>query len=720
MGLLSIFLFHYTLICGILSHGTPNICPALCQCAGHKAYCMQNGNKLTVIPPLPPNITYLKFHGNSLHEITRRTFMTIKANNITEMDLSNNRVSTISADALEDLTFLKRFSFSHEILTDGVILVAKLLHSISRSIEYVGLQNMHWNTVPNLDGLINTTIREFDFSYNYLEFLDGTHFAKLNTLRELVISYNGIGNSNYSFDGLQMITNLNLAGNWFINFPNFTNMQQLKRLHLQNTKISYFEQKNFDGLAKLEYLNLNGHAIRRLLNYTFLTLKSLRTLELRRLSGQLYYIEPYAFNSSSLRNLSMNENYFDFTSEFINIFASVPTLESLDLSYNNIRVNETDFLKMINPLPKLKYLKLVNVKFTFISNNLLRSLRSLRHLILSQNNIITWDGKAVFGNSTTLRVIDLSNNSITIVNDTSFPQPMRNRLKVLNLEGNPFSCSCNDMKWFYKWMSSEAAVKLLNLDRTSERYKCSSPYSLQEKQINQLDYRDVCPIDPTLLKVIISCAAMIGSVLLVVGLLYKCRWNIRYQLFKLNQERKRRYKRDGYVSIPRDNDYLYDCFPVYADEDIRFVQNRLMKVLEEKYNRTLCIRDRDFGIGKVFVDNITESIEDSRKVLLLLSNNFARSRWCRFQLQIALHRMTEEGRNELVIVVLQEISYKYLSNSLRTVMVTTPYITWSDESSAERMFWEKILQEIPSSGMRRTDSVVEEVEINDSIAINSG
>ncbi|KAK3100470.1 hypothetical protein FSP39_020569 [Pinctada imbricata] len=581
---------------------------------------------------------------------------------------------------------------------------------------------MHMEKLPNLDGLINTTIRKLDFSYNYMKFLDEAHFVKLRSLKNLDFSYNAVS-YNCSFEGLQMITNLNLAGNWFRNFPNFTKMQQLRSLHIQNTKISVFLERYFYGLTNLEYLNLNGHAVRVLYNNTFSTLKSLKTLELRRLSGQLDYINMYAFNSSSLKSLSLSNNHFHFRTTniaFSEIFAHAPNLQVLDLSHNYIKLNESEFLSMISPLKELKELIMVNVQFYFVSNKMSHFLSSLTSLNLSKNSISGWDGNALFKNFTTLRVLDLSKNKITIINETSFPFATRSSLESLDLERNPFSCSCKDIKWFYKWMCTTNGSSLLQLDKTSKGYKCSSPYGLHDKQIHQLKYHDICPIDPRLINVIISCASMIGCVLLCLFIFYRCRWNIRFGLFQLNQKRKRRQREGSYSPLPRENDFLYDCFPIYADEDVQFVKNKLIKVLEERCSRTLCVRDRDFGIGSVFVDNITESNEESRNVLLLLSNNFARSRWCRFHLQIALHRMAEEGRNSLVVVVLQEISYKYMTNTLRTVLVTTPYITWSDEITAERLFWERLLQKIPSSSAHRMEIVLEEADNENNVFINSG
>jgi toll-like receptor 13 len=40
-------------------------------------------------------------------------------------------------------------------------------------------------------------------------------------------------------------------------------------------------------------------------------------------------------------------------------------------------------------------------------------------------------------------------------------------------------------------------------------------------------------------------------------------------------------------------------------------------------------------VGKLIVDNIVENMKESRKVILVMSNAFARSEWCQFEVLLA-------------------------------------------------------------------------------------
>jgi toll-like receptor 13 len=64
--------------------------------------------------------------------------------------------------------------------------------------------------------------------------------------------------------------------------------------------------------------------------------------------------------------------------------------------------------------------------------------------------------------------------------------------------------------------------------------------------------------------------------------------------------------------------------------DRKWVHEKLVPVLEEEYGHTLCIHCRDFEVGKLIVHNTVENMKESRKVILVMSNAFARSEWCQF------------------------------------------------------------------------------------------
>ena len=108
-------------------------------------------------------------------------------------------------------------------------------------------------------------------------------------------------------------------------------------------------------------------------------------------------------------------------------------------------------------------------------------------------------------------------------------------------------------------------------------------------------------------------------------------------------------------------EYEYDAFVMHCHADSQWVIHQLRPHLEESStdevaNLRLCIHQRDWLGGRDITDNIVESIEASRKSLLIVSNAFAASSWCQFELTMAQTRLFEEDRDNLILFLLEEIA----------------------------------------------------------------
>ncbi|EEC05722.1 toll, putative [Ixodes scapularis] len=77
--------------------------------------------------------------------------------------------------------------------------------------------------------------------------------------------------------------------------------------------------------------------------------------------------------------------------------------------------------------------------------------------------------------------------------------------------------------------------------------------------------------------------------------------------------------------------YIYDAFVSYSNSDTQWVISRLLPQLECSTisNLKLCVYDRDFVAGRNISECILDSIKHSRKIILVLSNSFLQSPWCR-------------------------------------------------------------------------------------------
>ncbi|ESO87342.1 hypothetical protein LOTGIDRAFT_107312 [Lottia gigantea] len=134
---------------------------------------------------------------------------------------------------------------------------------------------------------------------------------------------------------------------------------------------------------------------------------------------------------------------------------------------------------------------------------------------------------------------------------------------------------------------------------------------------------------------------------------------------------------------------LYDVFVSYSAED-DWVLDNLVPQLEGNEGMKLCIHERDFQPGRLIIDNIVESIENSRRVLIILSNNFARSEWCQFEMTLAQKHVLHQAMEPLCVVLLEDIDSENMSNSLHALLKTTTYITWYNDAENIHLFWDRL------------------------------
>lgn len=86
------------------------------------------------------------------------------------------------------------------------------------------------------------------------------------------------------------------------------------------------------------------------------------------------------------------------------------------------------------------------------------------------------------------------------------------------------------------------------------------------------------------------------------------------------------------------DDYNYDVFVSYSDKDRSWVLDQLIPNLEKRSEITICLHERDFQVGLGILENIIHSMDQSRCLLLVISESFLKSNWCSFEMHLAQHR----------------------------------------------------------------------------------
>lgn len=222
----------------------------------------------------------------------------------------------------------------------------------------------------------------------------------------------------------------------------------------------------------------------------------------------------------------------------------------------------------------------------------------------------------------------------------------------------------------------------------------------------------------------------------------------------------RRGANGGSSSYVKDSEKLFDSFVIYAQHDESFVTQQLAAELECGYPPyRLCLRYRDLpapsthstttttigndpaggnatGVAEAnnkpdsegfAFDAVTQAIECSRRTLVVISENFLQSEWCRFELKAAHQETVSSCKTHRLIIVLvpsiqllpkqQQMSQaqqqlqqqqqiakgaeqliQNLDNETRACIRSATLLTWG-----ERRFWEKLRFSMPSNSAQGND-----------------
>lgn len=433
----------------------------------------------------------LNLANNNLHIGYQETSYALKKlPGLRALDLSENKLDDeISTALLQNLTSLEYLNLSGNLLQRLDEISFKDLHQL-RELD------LQRNVMFELDGAFesNTKLQRLNLAFNYLPCLMDFHMTQLVVLN---VSHNFIEwfISRQDVNDTFELETLDLSNNKLLFFPFLPNQSHLRNLYLSHntirfydhladnatfpnmtTTVEFYNTKKYmsnvttqlwdDGLhgdiSSLEILDLRGNQvdyfpqgfIQKMPNLTRLQMcrNCLQTLNLtsEQFSGSLYELD---ISNNRLRQIVANEGLLNTLNNltYINLslnnleqlpsrlFSSLPSLRTVDLSYNNIHIcfsEETEIKtdtiagcvdwKNVVSLRQL-YLKGCNI--TIIPSSAFVGL-SLTHLDLSDNPGLNVK-QSIQGLSKTLQHLGLGN---THIQDFDFSHFLS--LKYLNISSN--------------------------------------------------------------------------------------------------------------------------------------------------------------------------------------------------------------------------------------------------------------------------------------------
>ncbi|MBZ3871107.1 Interleukin-18 receptor 1, partial [Sciurus carolinensis] len=152
----------------------------------------------------------------------------------------------------------------------------------------------------------------------------------------------------------------------------------------------------------------------------------------------------------------------------------------------------------------------------------------------------------------------------------------------------------------------------------------------------------------------------------------------------------------------------YDAFVSYlkggsseTGDEYTFAVETLPRVLEKHFGYKLCIFERDVVPGGAVVDEIHSLIEQSRRLIIVLSKSYV-SNEVRYELESGLHEALVERKIKIILIEFTPASdFTFLPQSVK-LLKSHRVLKWkADESlSYNSRFWKNLLYLMPAKATK--------------------
>ncbi|VDM59762.1 unnamed protein product [Angiostrongylus costaricensis] len=349
-------------------------------------------------------------------------------------------------------------------------LVNCAIPAMSRNIRLPSLEllDLHGNeiehaTMGNFGGMPN--LRFLDLSDNHLSILPTGVFTFLRNLKSLSLANNSINELSANLlRGLRTLKSLRLDGNIIpvkqIN-DLFVDVPQLEELHLNGCRLSSISNLSLKDVEQLRHLGLANNNLRTIPTQELRQLAHLAVLDLS--GNDLVEVGACAFCSNNISRLDLSHNRLGLVKEpfHADAFRNIPLVE-LDLSFNHM--NEFHSSSLGWAQERLQTLSMAGNSLGEFHRDITATLPSLHSLNMAYNNIeripLVFPPQFyhltllnISGNSLTylpdnlpyllpnLKEFDISNNKFSTLTQTAVDYI--DQLERVHLGGNPWDCSCS-------------------------------------------------------------------------------------------------------------------------------------------------------------------------------------------------------------------------------------------------------------------------------------
>ncbi|KAI8046743.1 protein toll [Drosophila gunungcola] len=628
--------------------------------------------------------------------------------NLLSLDLSNNRLTDLPDSLFEHTTNLSDLRLEDNLLTE----ISSKLFSHLGKLETLYMSRNRLRTIDSRAFLGTIGMRHLHLDHNDLD------------LQQPLLGSIIQGQINSPFSNMPDLLTLNLRNNSiiFVYFDWKFVMVQLRDLDLSYNNISTLEYEDLQFLSRNRlHVNMTHNKIRRItlpeqlgvtdnwdpnlvhvdlndnpLNcscsiYWFVQLvRGAITPEYAKQfkfqTDRLYCSEPNALQHIPVRRVDPRKLIcpLDYSNDPrerqcpLGCFCWVrPFDNALVVECNNGNLTHVPRLPNLPPNLQLMELHLENNTLVTMPPANTRGYEKVTSLHLSGNNLTHIDVDHLPRN---LSHLDVSWNHLQTLNDSTLGFLNRTmKSRSMKLSGNPWICNC------------DARPLLLftqdNFERIEDRNEMLCMNAEMPTRMVELTTNDICPEEKGVfiaLAVVIALAGLLAG--FTAALYYKYQMEIKIWLYAHN------ILLWLVTEEELDKDKKFDAFISYSHKDQSFIEDYLVPQLEHGPQKfQLCVHERDWLVGSHITENIMRSVAESRRTIIVLSQNFIKSEWARLEFKAAHRSALNEGRSRVIVIIYSDIGdVEKLDDELKAYLKMNTYLKWGDP-----WFWDKLRYALP-------------------------
>lgn len=598
-------------------------------------------------------------------------FQEIVFEKLKELDLRNSNIQILSSNTFCGMPELEALYLSDnnivQVETGALHGLKKLIHlDLSRNFYYTqvtGVQMMSWGSVSIFNNLDN--LASIDFSH--------TKLSSVNVLQRLGSNFQRLSLCN-------------------------TGISRLRGYFFQNTGLRFLDVSGNNGI-------LSDNNVLRGLEDT------LEVLYADAVGLQLIDI-VYRFEKLEILKVSNNE----ITGISPRLATSWTNMQIIDLDSNRIA---SWFSPIFSLIPNLKVLSLRTNHINMISEEMVVDIEKVSYVGFSENfffcnchsreffDIAFFNDIKRSGYNRTLA--PFSNRDCTHL-ATNFHMGFTHFNDLVHNRG-PIYRNCSESKCTV-FEVDDVTMKgdFLIFDYSDEAYNCfilDEGISAHFYELDTCNHKPRDNIDDVIRSSNSKLIALMVIPLLLLPVLafgFVFRRSFKYFIITM-----RNTALLSLIHKPdvKDEDAIfnYDVFVSYCNEDRAWVLDHLLPHVENDCNVSVCLHERDFQVGLSILENIVSCMDRSRSIMLVISQRFLLSQWCQFEMHLAQHRLLETRREDLILILLEDIPRRFRPNTLHYLMLTKTYIVWPKEQSEHTVFWKRVKKSLVTQKVNQSENV---------------